>query len=324
MRGRRYVKLDEEWIRHRETIKALYKVKTLKDVKAIMDRDYNFVATERMYKSRLHKWGVYKNMTAPQVKSIIHRVRCAEQQKLHHNGVQEGGCKAAVMDVGEHVDAEEITKAQRYMNRKPDGLKDMRADPENPLDYIKKLSVDPGKGRSRRVKMSIPAAKLERQQTLSQLHTLSSPPSDMSLSWSPETRLGGGQAETMAQFFEIGVDHQGFPSPYPYACSPLPMSPASSSHWQHLSHSTSQLLEPGSASPAGHGLPQEQLMAPLENLHMHQAVPDMSFQQEMHVPVSSPSWEHTPVHLHGSAMPSIWHVADTGLEGSVGLYDASF
>ncbi|KAH8743473.1 Clr5 domain-containing protein, partial [Diaporthe sp. PMI_573] len=48
------------WERFRQEICDLYRTKTLKEVVIIMERDYNFVATEKMYKDRFREWGFRK------------------------------------------------------------------------------------------------------------------------------------------------------------------------------------------------------------------------------------------------------------------------
>ncbi|KAI0124780.1 Clr5 domain-containing protein [Xylariales sp. AK1849] len=68
-----------DWATHRETIAALYEGQnmTLKKIMHIMERDHNFFATERMYKSRLKQWGLRKNYRYDEVSEII-------RQQGHH------------------------------------------------------------------------------------------------------------------------------------------------------------------------------------------------------------------------------------------------
>lgn len=49
-------------------ITKLYREKPLKEVVAIMEQNYNFVATQRMYKGYFQKWGIKKNVTGGQVR----------------------------------------------------------------------------------------------------------------------------------------------------------------------------------------------------------------------------------------------------------------
>ncbi|EFQ32721.1 uncharacterized protein GLRG_07865 [Colletotrichum graminicola M1.001] len=53
---------DDIWNCHRSIITRLYrdKNKSLKQVKQIMERDYNLFATERMFKTRIKSWGLDK------------------------------------------------------------------------------------------------------------------------------------------------------------------------------------------------------------------------------------------------------------------------
>ncbi|KAI0458436.1 Clr5 domain-containing protein [Xylaria acuta] len=53
----------EDWDAHQETIRRLYldEKRPLKDVVVIMENDYGFRATAKMYKTRLAKWKMLKN-----------------------------------------------------------------------------------------------------------------------------------------------------------------------------------------------------------------------------------------------------------------------
>ncbi|ROW07239.1 hypothetical protein VMCG_03752 [Cytospora schulzeri] len=54
-----------DWSKHMSTIKRLYidEDRPLKEVMEIMQKDHNFIATARMYKIRLKKWGYSKNVS---------------------------------------------------------------------------------------------------------------------------------------------------------------------------------------------------------------------------------------------------------------------
>ncbi|KAK7746038.1 hypothetical protein SLS53_002761 [Cytospora paraplurivora] len=54
-----------DWSKHMSAIKRLYidEDRPLKEVMEIMQKDHNFVATARMYKIRLKKWGYTKNVS---------------------------------------------------------------------------------------------------------------------------------------------------------------------------------------------------------------------------------------------------------------------
>jgi hypothetical protein len=60
----------EGWKQHRERIIDLYEGKTLREVLETIERDYKFVATERMYKARFKEWGINKNVTADYIASL--------------------------------------------------------------------------------------------------------------------------------------------------------------------------------------------------------------------------------------------------------------
>ena len=65
----------EVWETYRPIIKRLYldEEKTLKDVMAIMQREYDYKATIKMYKSRIKKWGLDKNCKANEMKAIARK-----------------------------------------------------------------------------------------------------------------------------------------------------------------------------------------------------------------------------------------------------------
>ncbi|KAJ4394793.1 hypothetical protein N0V93_004013 [Gnomoniopsis smithogilvyi] len=253
-RGGRYAK-DDDWTRHRERITKLYitENKTLKDVMAIMEEKYDFVATERMYKARFKMWDVGKNVTAAAVHKLINKV------EQHQKG---GPCSAAArktteIDVGEELDVKRI---QKYMKRKPVGLKKLRADPKRPLDVIKALSVDTGKSRSGRAKISMPTLRLDYQQAQPQFQMMSSPP-DLMMPWSPrESRIiEEGLPDEMTRLIQIVID-QEFNMSYAFGGSALPLSPAPSSPWQSMHPGHSQLLASAPSSPVDHFQAPDQLM----------------------------------------------------------------
>lgn len=219
-------------MRHRERITTLYigQNKTLKDVMAIMEDKHDFVATERMYKARFKEWSVGKNVTA----AAVHKLMAKVEQHQKCGPYMDGDCKTIELDVGNDLDVKRI---QKYMKRKPVGLKKLRADPNRPLDVIKALSVDNGKGRLGRAKVSIlPTVKREYQQTQAQLQ-MSSPPSDLAMPWSPpESRMvEDGLPDEMTLLMQAAVD-QEFNMPYPFTGSPLPVSPTPPSPWPSGMH----------------------------------------------------------------------------------------
>ncbi|KAJ4421550.1 hypothetical protein N0V82_003688 [Gnomoniopsis sp. IMI 355080] len=254
VRGERYAK-DEDWTRHRERITTMYitENKTLKDVMAIMEAKHDFVATERMYKARFKMWDVGKNVTAAAVHKLINKVEQHQKSGPHLDGAR----KTTDLDVGEDLDVKRI---QKYMKRKPVGLKKLRADPKRPLDVIKALSVDTGKSRSGRTKVSIPTIKPDYQQTQPRLQMMS-PPSDLMMPWSPrESRvIEEGLPNEMTRLIQTVID-QEFNMPYPFGGSPLPISPALSSPWQSMHPGHSQLLVSAIPSSVDHVQAPDQLM----------------------------------------------------------------
>jgi hypothetical protein len=61
----------EKWDANRSKITALYKGCTLKVVRATMQRDHNFVASEKMYKTRIRQWGLDKKCKASEMSSAL-------------------------------------------------------------------------------------------------------------------------------------------------------------------------------------------------------------------------------------------------------------
>jgi hypothetical protein len=50
----------EDWEFYQERISKLYKDNKLENVMAIMEQTHDFFATEKMYKNRFKKWGLWK------------------------------------------------------------------------------------------------------------------------------------------------------------------------------------------------------------------------------------------------------------------------
>ncbi|KAJ4417851.1 hypothetical protein N0V82_005908 [Gnomoniopsis sp. IMI 355080] len=71
-----------DWSKHKPMIKKLYidEDKTLKEMMEIMQREHNFVATPRMVKTRLKKWGYTKNVSvrSEEVESLMELIFDAE------------------------------------------------------------------------------------------------------------------------------------------------------------------------------------------------------------------------------------------------------
>lgn len=60
-----------QWDVHRSKIADLYKSNTLKVVRAIMQRDHDFIASEKMYKTRIMEWGLGKNRKAGEMSPAL-------------------------------------------------------------------------------------------------------------------------------------------------------------------------------------------------------------------------------------------------------------
>ena len=75
----------EQWDTHRSKITALYKDCTLKVVRATMQRDHNFVASEKMYKTRIRQWRLDKKCKASEMSSALRIIerRRAEGKNTH-------------------------------------------------------------------------------------------------------------------------------------------------------------------------------------------------------------------------------------------------
>src|SRR2546421_4618123 len=68
----------EQWDAHRAKIADLYKNNTLKVVRAIVQRDHGFIASERMYKTRIMEWDLDKKRKAGEMSLAL---RIIEQRR---------------------------------------------------------------------------------------------------------------------------------------------------------------------------------------------------------------------------------------------------
>jgi len=68
----------EQWDAHRAKIADLYKNNTLKVVRAIMQRDHDFIASEKMYKTRIMEWDLDKKRKASEMSLAL---RVIEQRR---------------------------------------------------------------------------------------------------------------------------------------------------------------------------------------------------------------------------------------------------
>ncbi|KAG8161595.1 hypothetical protein KVR01_008582 [Diaporthe batatas] len=71
-----------DWERHRDRIIDLYKFQdhTLRSVMHIMQHEQGFVATPKMYKYHLRKWGIQKNLRAKQARELLQQTRHAGRE----------------------------------------------------------------------------------------------------------------------------------------------------------------------------------------------------------------------------------------------------
>ncbi|EXJ69534.1 uncharacterized protein A1O5_07570 [Cladophialophora psammophila CBS 110553] len=72
----------QEWNAHRGVITRLYRDRELplKDVQRIMEMEYNFKATKRMYNTRLNQWNIRKNYRAEEKELLAARITQAHLQ----------------------------------------------------------------------------------------------------------------------------------------------------------------------------------------------------------------------------------------------------
>ncbi|KAK7696996.1 hypothetical protein SLS64_013987 [Diaporthe eres] len=233
-RRRRYA-TEDDWRGHKDRISSMYLTKRLKDVIAVMETQYQFFATERMYKARFKEWGVDKNVTAAKVHKLMQRVEEEQQRRRSPSG--SGGRvrnERVVLDVGEDLDVKRI---QRYMKRKPVGLGKLRPASKRSLEVIKALSVDSGKGGSGRGKVSIPAVKLEQQSPPNSSELC---PPNLASQWSPGAEL----PEEIVGLLQAFIDSH-FDCPYPFTPMPTPtFPPLTSSKWQPRSHNRPHMIDP--------------------------------------------------------------------------------
>lgn len=221
---------EDDWRRHRDEISSLYKTKRLKDVMAIMQSEHGLYATERMYKARFKDWGLQKNVTAAEVHKLMQKVEQEQQRRYQRS--PSGDNDRVVLDIGDDLD---VRRIQKYMKRRPKGLDNLRRDPHRPLEVIKALSVDGGKGHG---KVSIATVKLD-DQGQDKDCTLTSPSLDLALPWSPAPEVPG----EIAQLLQIFIDN-GFDAAYAYNSSSSPsFTPSLLPQWQQHGHGHSNSLD---------------------------------------------------------------------------------
>lgn len=200
-----------------------------------MEGQYQFFATERMYKARFKEWDLKKNVTATDVHKLMQKVE-EEQQRRRSPSTSGGraGDERAVLDVGEDLDVKRI---QKYMKRKPVGLGKLRPTSKRSLEVIKALSVDNGRGGAGRGKVSIPVVKLEQQD---QQKTPKSPPTSLIPQWPQCAEL----PEEIVGLLQVFIDNR-FDCPYPFTPTPTStFTPLPPSSWQPQVHNDPNLVDP--------------------------------------------------------------------------------
>ncbi|KAJ9303103.1 hypothetical protein DTO271G3_477 [Paecilomyces variotii] len=123
---------SEDWQPYRPIILNLYindQLK-LKDVKEIMERDYNFVASEKQYKDRLAAWKARKN-----IKTSEARIMLRKQQERSAQG-KRSAFRVGGMEVGMH---KILRAARRSRNTATSGSS---PEPETPSDISCYTPVD--------------------------------------------------------------------------------------------------------------------------------------------------------------------------------------
>lgn len=163
----------EEWKRHRPLITRLYfeEGKTLKEVRQTLEQEFQFSPTERMYKSRLHLWGLDKKKKEHE---MLELVRMGMQQKTEDN-------QDPVFQVrGRQIS---LADALHYFHRK--GVKDplslLEAPPDASVDASSPSDVDidtPGASAS---DLALANADLEDESVLRVLQNNQSPTAATSL-----------------------------------------------------------------------------------------------------------------------------------------------
>ncbi|KAK2611754.1 hypothetical protein N8I77_005078 [Diaporthe amygdali] len=217
---------------------SLYRIKRLKDVIVVMENQYQFFATERMYKARFKEWGLKKNVTTTEVHKLMEKV---EEERQRRRNLPASGARAAnervVLDVGEDLDVKRI---QKYMKRKPVGLGKLRPASRKSLEVLKALSIDSGKGASGGGRVSIPVVKLE-QQTQQKKPDL--PPRNFVPWCSP----GAEVPDEIFRLLQSFIDNH-FDCPYPLTPTPSATpTPLTCHRWQPESKNHSNLVDVASA-----------------------------------------------------------------------------
>lgn len=194
-----------------------------------MKREYDFDSTPRIYKSHFKSWKVFKNVTPSRVVGLSEKLKQAQRQGLSIRSLAD--MSDSMLKDGEGKLS--IEQFMKYMGRNSAGRDKLLKDPSKPLEPIKALSLGTGRGRSGRARSSGPRFKAE--PGLSQFQTLTTPPSGLTMPWSPQTSFVDALPNDMTRLLQAVMD-EDFQSPHQYACSPGPVSPTSAYQWQTENH----------------------------------------------------------------------------------------
>lgn len=130
----------DDWIKYRGIITTLWKGegRTLPEIEQIMERQYGFRATQRMYKTRFQEWGLYKNFTMKRLSSLVEEIEKAEAT----------GSMMADIDLDKINQAIKSAKRNKSADLQKSRLLDQLS------KFHKKLSIGVDPGRSYRVNKS--------------------------------------------------------------------------------------------------------------------------------------------------------------------------
>ncbi|KAL5596770.1 uncharacterized protein BROUX77_006718 [Berkeleyomyces rouxiae] len=132
-----------DWVHYRDHITQLYieEDKPLKEVMDIMARDYNFCATEKMYKIKIKKWNLKKNLRENEVQAIIQQVtrRDAEGKP---SAVMIHGKQFELTQIFRHAKKKGILKSQRRSRKRRAQEKEPVAEQDVP-QYVRIYTPTP-------------------------------------------------------------------------------------------------------------------------------------------------------------------------------------
>ncbi|KAK0743471.1 hypothetical protein B0T18DRAFT_430742 [Schizothecium vesticola] len=96
---------DDSFTRHRKSITELYSTMTLPNLLQTMEREHNFFATPKMYKTRFRRWGLWKHN---QASTVVEIVRLQRERDAAHKPTTE------ILLHGQRVD---LARVDAYLRR---------------------------------------------------------------------------------------------------------------------------------------------------------------------------------------------------------------